>query len=110
MKKYMGTSLTYIIFTYLDFVFCQFWKRRAPNNDEDPFNEILKILDMGPISIWKHEMFLGEYVSSKICKLPDINFPNNSFFESLLLNSGGPKTLGMSERFQRETDNTMVEY
>ena len=29
---------------------CQFWKRRAPTNDEDPFNKIPKIMDMRPIS------------------------------------------------------------
>ena len=33
----------------------QIWKRRAPKNDEDRFNEISKIMDMGPISIKKHE-------------------------------------------------------
>ena len=26
------------------------WKRQAPKNGEDPFNKILKILEMGPIS------------------------------------------------------------
>ena len=39
---------------------CQFWKRRAPKNDEDPSNKIFKILNMGPISTWKHEMILWE--------------------------------------------------
>ena len=34
---------------------CQFWKRQAPKNPEDPSNEIFKILNMGPISIKKHE-------------------------------------------------------
>ena len=35
------------------------WKcsnRRAPDNPEDPSNEILKVLDTGSISINKHEM------------------------------------------------------
>ena len=32
------------------------WKRQAPTNDEDPSNIILKILDMGSISIQKYEM------------------------------------------------------
>ena len=36
--------------------FCQFRKRRAPGNDEDPFNKILKILDMRSISIKKHKV------------------------------------------------------
>ena len=30
---------------------CQIWKRRAPENDEDPSKNFLKILNMGPISI-----------------------------------------------------------
>ena len=33
---------------------CQFPRRRAPGNDEDPFNKILKILDMRSISISKN--------------------------------------------------------
>ena len=36
-------------------MFCQFWKRRAPGNDEDPF-KIAKILNMRLISIRRHEM------------------------------------------------------
>ena len=36
--------------------FCQVSKRRAPTNDEGPLNKILKILDMGSISINKHEI------------------------------------------------------
>ena len=32
------------------------WKRRAPQNDEDPFKIISNILNMAPISTWKHEM------------------------------------------------------
>ena len=31
-------------------------KRNAPINDENPFIKILKILDMGQISTWKHDM------------------------------------------------------
>ena len=36
----------------------QIWKRWGPDNDEDPFQQILEILDMGPIpvSARKHEM------------------------------------------------------
>ena len=40
----------------LDFMFCQFWKRRAPKHDETPSNKISKLLDMGPISSQKHEI------------------------------------------------------
>ena len=32
------------------------WKRQAPTNHEDPSYTFLKILDMGSISSWKHEM------------------------------------------------------
>ena len=32
------------------------WKGRVPQNDEDPFKQILEILNMGSISIKKHEM------------------------------------------------------
>ena len=28
----------------------RFWKRRAPTNDEDPLNKILRILDVGSMS------------------------------------------------------------
>ena len=49
MKKQMGTSLNNIIVAYLNFIFRQFRKRRAPTNDEDPFNKTFKILNMGPI-------------------------------------------------------------
>ena len=51
----MGTSLNNIISAYMDFIFYLFWKRRAPTNDEDPFNKISQIMDMGPTPIKKHE-------------------------------------------------------
>ena len=35
------------------------WKRRAPRNDEAPFNKSLKCLDMGPICTRKHEWNFG---------------------------------------------------
>ena len=34
--------------------FGQIWKRLASDNDEDPPNKILGILNMGPISTRKH--------------------------------------------------------
>ena len=46
-----------IMFTYMDLTKCQFWKRRAPGNDEDPSEQIFKILDMRSISIKKHSFF-----------------------------------------------------
>ena len=64
----METSFKHIIFTYLDFNFCQFWKRRAPKNDEDPFNKIFKILNMGSISIKKHEWIFANMVPISISK------------------------------------------
>ena len=50
VRKYMGTSFKNLIFTYMDFKKCQCWKRRAPENDEDPSNKVFKILNMAPIS------------------------------------------------------------
>ena len=43
-------------------MFCQFWKRRAPTNDEDPCNKISKNMGMRSISIKKHEWILAEIV------------------------------------------------
>ena len=37
-------------------VVCYFWKRRAPKNPDDPFHKILKISDMGSMSIKEHEI------------------------------------------------------
>ena len=57
-------------------MFCQFWRRRAPTNAEDPSNTISQIMQTGPIfikthgwnfanmepiSITKHKMSLGEF-------------------------------------------------
>ena len=39
-----------------------FSKRRAPQNDEDPSKNFLKILNMGQISTWRHEMIFWEYL------------------------------------------------
>ena len=35
---------------------CQFWDRRDPENDEDPFKNFLKTLNMTSICIKKHEV------------------------------------------------------
>ena len=45
---------------------CQIWKRRAPENDEDPSNKIPKIMDMRPISAWKHEWIFPNMVPISI--------------------------------------------
>ena len=37
-------------------------KRQAPKHHEDPSKNFLKILEMGPISSWKHEMIFWEYL------------------------------------------------
>ena len=47
---------------------CQFWKRWAPNNDEDPSNRISKIMDMASISIKKHERIFADMVSISTTK------------------------------------------
>ena len=36
--------------------FLNFSKRRAPKKNDDPFNKVLKILNMGSVSSRKHEM------------------------------------------------------
>ena len=47
------------------------WKRRAPNNSDDPLNEnmdmdqILEILDMRPISIKKMKWTFGKFLKPR---------------------------------------------
>ena len=41
---------------------CQFWKTQAPKNDEDPSNKIFKIVNIGRISIKKHEWIFPNMV------------------------------------------------
>ena len=48
---------------------CQFWKRQAPNNDEDSLNKYLNILDMVSISSRKHEIDFWPYGISETLKL-----------------------------------------
>ena len=60
-------------------MFCQFRKRRAPKNDEDPFTQVPKIMDMRPISIKTHEWFFVKY-----------GFPENG---GILINVGKPENL-----------------
>ena len=43
-------------------MFDQIWKTRAPNNDQDPSNKILEILDMEAISSWKDGITFWEYL------------------------------------------------
>ena len=47
---------------------CEFWKRWAPKNDEDPSNKISKIMDMRPISIKKHEWKFANMVTRSSTK------------------------------------------
>ena len=42
----------------------QLSKRRAPTNDEDPLNKILKILDMG--SIYIYNIYIYIYISNNM--------------------------------------------
>ena len=53
-KQENPTTFEHFIFIISFFgnpTFCQCSKRRAPKNDEDPFNKISKIMDVGSISI-----------------------------------------------------------
>ena len=52
----MESSLKNIIFAYMDFNKMTNLEKAGTENDEDPSENFLKILDMGPISTWKHEM------------------------------------------------------
>ena len=76
----METSLTNVIFTYMDFHFCQFSKRRAPKNDEGPSNRNLPnhgyetniykkhewiFSNMVPISTAKHKKAFGEFLKCR---------------------------------------------
>ena len=59
-KNNTGALSKHIVFTNIktsETLFHQFWKRRAPKNDEDPRHEILKIMDMAAISSRKHEKY-----------------------------------------------------
>ena len=79
-----------------NFIFCQFWKRRAQRNDEDPFNKIFKIMDMRPISIKKHEWNFANMVPRSTTK-HKMTFFNWIFQMLVILGSilcdpwGGPK-------------------
>ena len=42
-----------------------FGETLAPENDEDPFNDFLGLLDMGPTSTRKHEWNFGTNIYQK---------------------------------------------
>ena len=44
---------------------CQFSKRRAPKNDEDPLKKFLKIIDTGPTSIKKMKWAFGNFLKPR---------------------------------------------
>ena len=68
MKQKNIIKLLKILFKYISTIKlsnkCQLWKRRAPKNDEDPSNQIFKIMDMGPISIKKNEWIFPNMVKT----------------------------------------------
>ena len=47
---------------------CQVSKRWAPKRDEDPFKKTFEILNMGPVSIKKHEWMFPNLVTISISK------------------------------------------
>ena len=61
----MGTSLHRLSLHIWTSIVCQFWKRRAPKNDGDPFNETSKNMDMRSISIKEHERMFANMVNQK---------------------------------------------
>ena len=66
-------------------MFCQFWIRRAPKNDEDPFNIVSKIMDMRPVSIKKHEWNFADMVQMVALKKISLS---QGIHEKRVLNSG----------------------
>ena len=66
--KVYGNNLSKYYFRIYVFHFCQFWKRRAPTNDEDPSNEIFKILNMEPIFIKNHEWMFANMAPISLSK------------------------------------------
>ena len=67
----IDASLKHIIFHISKFENPEnptFWKRRAPRNREESFNEILKILGMRSISPRKHEWNSGNMVPISFTK------------------------------------------
>ena len=63
-------------------MFCKFEKTQAPTNDEDPSDEILKILDMGSISTRKHEWIVGSYLAENM----KCSFDNLGSIKTLTVN------------------------
>ena len=57
----------------------QVWKRRAPTNDEDPFNAILEILYMGQIFSRKHEISFCIFWNFKSCKFQNVDLFDKTF-------------------------------
>ncbi len=75
-KNHWNIFQTYYLYKSQNFENPQFWhssKRRTakhdedltPKNNEDPFNKILRILDMRSISSRKHEMEIGYSFETK---------------------------------------------
>ena len=55
-RKYrFSLNMILIISKFCQSMFCQFWRRRAPTNPDDPSRKILKFLDMRSISIQSME-------------------------------------------------------
>ena len=65
---------------YQDFgksIFCQFWKRWAPNNEEDPSKQFLNISDMRSICSRKHEMTIWYFFETKNSRNQETKKPRN---------------------------------
>ena len=59
----------------------KFRKRRAPENDEDPFKAFLEILDVGSISTRRHEWSFGNMLPISTRKMK-LNFGNMGLVSS----------------------------
>ena len=86
---------------------CQYLKRWASKNGEDPSNNISKAMDTGPISIKKHEWMFANMVSIPIAKhTKDFGISNVG---NLRIISLGPKQSFFSQGFPTQRNFTMAE-
>ena len=68
VRKYMEPSLNILFLHIWTFIFCQFWKRRAPKHDEDASNKISRNHGYGTNidqQIWMHFCEYGTNIHYK---------------------------------------------
>ena len=96
----MGTSWEILFLHIWTSKECQIWKRRAPKHDEDPSKNFLEIMDMGPISIKKHEWIFANMVPISITEHKTI-FLVCSIFEKFGIIFLGPTQSSSHKAFMK---------